>query len=118
MLSLAASFRLFVGHRIASHQHPLLPVFCARNYATMKKKSQTSAVKIEKAPLNMDVCLGANYYKTGEDPVIRPEEEYPEWLWNLDPEKQMDVAPDSKQYWRKIRKKEAHRVIATLRERH
>ena len=91
---------------------------CPGPTATKKKKSQTSAVNIEKAPLNMDVCLGANYYKTGEDPVIRPEGEYPEWLRNLDPDKQMDVDPDSKQYWRRTRKKEAHRVIATLRERH
>lgn len=56
----------------------------------------------------MDVCLGANYYKAGEDPVIRPEDEYPEWLWGLEPDKQLDVSPDSKQYWRRIRKKEAH----------
>ena len=85
--------------------------------ATKKQKSPSTAVKVEKAPLNMDLCLGANYCKTGEDPVIEAEGEYPEWLWGLDPGKQQDVAPDSKQYWRRMRKTEAHRAIATLRER-
>ena len=89
--------------------------------ATKKQKSEkgaTAATKIKKAPLNMDVCVGANYYKTGEDPVIRPESEYPDWLWSLEPQRQLNVSPDSKQYWRRIRKKEAHRKIATLREKH
>jgi large subunit ribosomal protein L54 len=65
----------------------------------------------------MDVCLGANYFKTGEDPAIRPESEYPDWLWGLEPDKQLQVAPDSKQYWRRTRKKQAHSTIAALREK-
>lgn len=76
------------------------------------QKKAGSAAETKKASLNMDVCLGANYYKTGEDPVIKPESEYPDWLWQLEP------AEDSKQYWRRIRKKRAHRVIATLKEKH
>ena len=50
--------------------------------------------------------------------MIRPEEEYPEWLWSLEPDKQTDIASDTKQYWRRVRKKQAHAVIATLREKH
>lgn len=75
---------------------------------------------MEKATLNMDVCLGANYFKTGEDPVIKPESEYPEWLWGLQTDNQQLQQParDSKQYWRRIRKEQAHRVIATLKEKH
>ena len=63
----------------------------------------------------MDVCLGANYFKTGEDPVIKPESEYPDWLWGLLEDKEPPV--DSKDYWRRSRKKQAHRTLATLREK-
>lgn len=28
-------------------------------------------------------CTGANYFKEGEDPVLKPDEEYPKWLWGL-----------------------------------
>lgn len=32
------------------------------------------------------MCAGLNYFKTGEDPPIKPDSEYPEWLWtHLDP---------------------------------
>lgn len=24
-----------------------------------------------------------NYFKDGKDPSVKPDEEYPEWLWNL-----------------------------------
>ena len=27
------------------------------------------------------VCVGLNYYKIGEDPPIRADNEYPPWLW-------------------------------------
>lgn len=67
--------------------------------------------------LNMDVCLGANYFKTGEDPVIRPESEYPEWLWNLESQKQLEVDPGSVKYWRRIRKKLAHKALVTFRDK-
>ena len=73
--------------------------------------------EMETPPLNMDVCLGANYFKTGEDPVIRPESEYPEWLWKLQTEKQQLGADASKLEWRRFRKKQAHKVMATLREK-
>ena len=28
-------------------------------------------------------CTGANYFKEGEDPVLKADEEYPKWLWGL-----------------------------------
>ena len=88
--------------------------------ATKKQKSDKASSKTVQSEthLNMDVCLGANYNTTGEDPLIRPEEAYPDWLWGLEPQRQLEVAPDSKQYWRRIRKKQAHRAIAALREKH
>ena len=93
-----------------------MPFLCFT--ATKKQKSDqatTLTTETDKADLNMEVCLGANYYKTGADPEINLESEYPEWLWSLLERDQ--PAPDSKQHWRRVRKAQAHRVIATLNEK-
>lgn len=29
------------------------------------------------------VCSGLNYFNTGEDPPIRDDSEYPDWVWSL-----------------------------------
>ncbi|XP_073845185.1 mitochondrial ribosomal protein L54 [Musca autumnalis] len=52
------------------------------------------------------VC-GSNIYKTGEDIKLKPDSEYPDWLWTLNvdriiPLEEMD--PNTKQYWRRLRK--------------
>lgn len=47
----------------------------------------------EQADLN-SVCAGLNYFKTGEDPPIRADNEYPAWLWTcLDPVKSYKEIP-------------------------
>ena len=33
--------------------------------------------------MSLTHCTGANYFKTGEDPKLLPDEEYPDWLWEL-----------------------------------
>ena len=81
----------------------------------MKKALSADDETSELPELDMDVCLGANYFKTGEDPVIKPQSDYPDWLWEL--QKDAQPAPDSKHYWRRKRKKEAHKRLATLREK-
>eukprot|EP00039_Didymoeca_costata_P018863 m.335293 g.335293 ORF g.335293 m.335293 type:complete len:89 (+) comp17563_c0_seq1:48-314(+) len=50
----------------------------------------------------LDVVVGANYFKDGQDPVIKADSEYPDWLWKvpLKPAQLEDVAPGSKQYWK------------------
>ena len=55
------------------------------------------------------VCNGLNYFKTGEDPPIREDSEYPEWLWKLlEPVKSYkELSPDTKQYWRRFNKVKA-----------
>ena len=63
----------------------------------------------------MDVCAGANYCKTGEDPIIKPESEYPEWLWRL--LDQQEPPADSIQYWRRLRKDKARKANAASKER-
>lgn len=64
------------------------------------------------ATANVDltsVCAGLNYFQTGEDPPIRDDAEYPDWLVNIiEPVKSYkELPPDSKQYWRRFNKVKA-----------
>ncbi|EAT33961.1 AAEL013771-PB [Aedes aegypti] len=52
------------------------------------------------------VC-GSNVLKTGEDIKLKPDSEYPEWLWSLHVGKPLtldEMDPESKAYWRKLRR--------------
>lgn len=53
-----------------------------------------------------DICKGANYFKEGEDPPILDDQEYPDWLWELDKPKasikQLEIG--SRVYFRKLNK--------------
>ncbi|MCJ8737627.1 hypothetical protein PDJAM_G00026320 [Pangasius djambal] len=52
-------------------------------------------------------AVGVNIYKQGEDPPLKPEEEYPAWLFevNLGPPKQLhELDPESHGYWKRLRK--------------
>ncbi|XP_060658771.1 large ribosomal subunit protein mL54 [Drosophila nasuta] len=52
------------------------------------------------------VC-GSNYMKTGDDVKIKPDAEYPVWLWTLNTERIVpldELDPNTKQYWRRLRK--------------
>jgi len=51
------------------------------------------------------VC-GSNIYIKGEDIKIKPDSEYPDWLWSLHtgpPKTLSELDPDTKGYWRKLR---------------
>lgn len=52
------------------------------------------------------VC-GTNIYKEeGEDIKIKPDSEYPNWLWTLrtgPPPRLEDLDVNAKQYWRRLR---------------
>ncbi|XP_044735437.1 39S ribosomal protein L54, mitochondrial [Chrysoperla carnea] len=52
------------------------------------------------------VC-GSNIFKEGKDIELKPDSEYPEWLWKLNIGKPLtldELDPETKQYWRKLRK--------------
>lgn len=52
------------------------------------------------------VC-GSNIYVTGEDIELKPDNEYPDWLWSVrtgPPPPLEELDPASKAYWRRIRK--------------
>ncbi len=76
-----------------------------------KKPSETEPAEPREAPtLNMEVCVGANIYKSGEDPPIKADSEYPDWLWELlEPKKtSSELSPDTREYWRRRNKEKAH----------
>ena len=65
--------------------------------------SQALSKKDQEIPEpDLTKCTGVNYFKEGEDPPIKPDEEYPEWLWELIEDG--DPTPEEKQYWRRQRK--------------
>ncbi|KAJ8670285.1 hypothetical protein QAD02_001544 [Eretmocerus hayati] len=53
-------------------------------------------------------CCGTNILKEGgEDVLLKPKSEYPDWLWKINvgpPPKLEDLDPNTKAYWRKLRK--------------
>ena len=46
-----------------------------------EKKGSSSNNK--EGGMSLTHCTGANYFKTGEDPKLLPDEEYPDWLLEL-----------------------------------
>ncbi|KAJ8374657.1 hypothetical protein SKAU_G00052370 [Synaphobranchus kaupii] len=78
--------------------------------ATVKGKGKGMTKEALKGP---DVCkdpvkltthaVGVNIFKQGQDPPLRPHEEYPEWLFQLNlgpPKKLPELDPESRQYWK------------------
>ncbi|XP_069858545.1 large ribosomal subunit protein mL54 isoform X2 [Dipodomys merriami] len=52
-------------------------------------------------------AMGVNIYKEGQDVVLKPDAEYPEWLFqmNVGPPKTLEeLDPESREYWRLLRK--------------
>lgn len=84
-----------------------------KNYAVVDKKKVVKGPKQKiELPVEEDVnkllnyVCGSNIYKQGEDIKLKPDSEYPEWLWKIrtEPLKLSDLDPNTKQYWRYIRK--------------
>ncbi|KAL4658867.1 39S ribosomal protein L54, mitochondrial [Arapaima gigas] len=52
-------------------------------------------------------AVGVNIFKHGEDPLLQPHEEYPDWLFqlNLGPAKKLsELDPESYEYLKRLRK--------------
>ncbi|EPQ03096.1 39S ribosomal protein L54, mitochondrial [Myotis brandtii] len=52
-------------------------------------------------------AMGVNIYKEGQDVVLKPDAEYPEWLFQVNvgpPKKLEELDPESWEYWRLLRK--------------
>ncbi|KAM7344041.1 mitochondrial ribosomal protein L54 [Cochliomyia hominivorax] len=101
-------------------QRCLQPSLIIRHFAVapapkkLKKLSKLGPI-MEKKEISVEtdanklvnyVC-GSNIMKTGEDVKLKPDSEYPDWLWTLNvdriiPLEEMD--PNTKQYWRRLRR--------------
>ncbi|KAJ8303966.1 hypothetical protein KUTeg_017549 [Tegillarca granosa] len=87
---------------------------CVARYAAQaappkKMGKKRFALPVETNPeiLCTRLC-GGNIYKEGEDPVLKEDHEYPDWLWELRIEHKplvlKDFEPYSDGYWRKLKK--------------
>ncbi|CAL7949844.1 unnamed protein product [Xylocopa violacea] len=110
-MSLLTILRLSrIGDRIIIPTQYTIPT---KNYAVERKKPIKGVSSKVKLPVEKDVnklltyVCGSNIYKEGEDVKLKPDSEYPEWLWSIriEPLKLSDLDPNTKQYWRYIRKK-------------
>ena len=71
--------------------------------------SARPGIEVETDPVKLTTyCCGANIFKEGTDPELKADNEYPDWLWELDlePNKRRieDLDKETHKYWRKVRK--------------
>ncbi|XP_057697612.1 large ribosomal subunit protein mL54 [Corythoichthys intestinalis] len=71
-------------------------------------KEELKGPEVCKDPVRLtSYAVGVNIYKQREDPKIKPVEDYPEWLFqlNLDgPYKLHELEEESWAYWKRLRK--------------
>ncbi|XP_071343837.1 large ribosomal subunit protein mL54 [Trachinotus anak] len=71
-------------------------------------KEELKGPEVCKDPVRLtSYAVGVNIFKQGEDPKLKPHEEYPEWLFQLNlgmPKKLHELKPDSWEYWERLRK--------------
>lgn len=74
--------------------------------ASKNKKSEEVAESPSESVDLSQVCTGLNYYTHGEDPLLKEDSEYPDWLWEIaEPVKSHKELPeDSEKYWRRLNK--------------
>uniref|UniRef100_A0A8C3CJK6 Large ribosomal subunit protein mL54 n=1 Tax=Cairina moschata TaxID=8855 RepID=A0A8C3CJK6_CAIMO len=99
----------------APQPHPRVPLpDCAPVPAGGKVKGKSVPKEELKGP---EVCtdpvklatyaVGVNYHKDSPDVALKPDSEYPDWLFQIHlgpPKKLEEMDPDSIEYWRRLRK--------------
>ncbi|XP_076637391.1 mitochondrial ribosomal protein L54 [Colletes latitarsis] len=113
-MSLLSALRLFQLRE--SFIIPAQYAIQTKDYAKVAGKQSLSGKKIvvkktADIPVEKDInklltyVCGTNILKEGEDVKLKPDSEYPEWLWNIrtQPIKLSELDPNSKEYWRYMR---------------
>lgn len=71
-------------------------------------KEEFKSPEVCKDPVRLtSYAVGVNILKQGEDPKLKPHEEYPEWLFQLNlgmPKKLHELESDTWEYWKRMRK--------------
>ncbi|TMS20166.1 39S ribosomal protein L54, mitochondrial-like [Larimichthys crocea] len=71
-------------------------------------KEEFKAPEVCKDPIRLtSYAVGVNIFKQGEDPQLKPPEEYPEWLFKLnlgEVKKLHELDTDTWEYWKRLRK--------------
>ncbi|XP_075300578.1 large ribosomal subunit protein mL54 [Opisthocomus hoazin] len=89
----------------------------ARGYAKKPAAKAKGKGALKEGPAGPEVCtdpamlaayaMGVNYFKEGPEVALKPDSEYPEWLFQIHlgpPKKLEELDPDSLEYWRRLRK--------------
>ena len=85
--------------------------------------AQRKHLEYETDPDKLVKCVvGGNIYKEGQDPEVKPNSEYPDWLWTLRTERGTppltEMDKDTSAYWRQLRKLDGKRKSRLLETRH
>ncbi|KAI8789988.1 39S ribosomal protein L54, mitochondrial, partial [Biomphalaria glabrata] len=69
--------------------------------------AKKTRIEVETDPEKLlKYCCGANIYIEGKDPELKPDSEYPAWLWNLRIErggtKLSELNPETPAYWKRL----------------
>nr|CAG4641382.1 EOG090X0KWJ [Eulimnadia texana] len=82
---------------------------------TVEKKK----IPVETDPYKLvNFVCGSSITKEGKDIELKPDSEYPEWLWQLrldGPPALEDLDPETLEYWRRVRKLAMRRNMVMLK---
>ncbi|CAG07959.1 unnamed protein product [Tetraodon nigroviridis] len=71
-------------------------------------KEELKGPEVCKDPVTLTTyAVGVNVFKQGEDPMLKPPEQYPEWLFRLNlgaAQKIHELEADTWKYWKRLRK--------------
>lgn len=100
-------------YSLKSYLHTQCPIYAAPKATKASKKGAAAGVKKKQLEVETDAKIlcsrlcGGNIYKDGEDPVLKPDNEYPDWLWNLHTDRKAlsleDLSEGDPKYWRKLK---------------
>ena len=79
----------------------------------VQQKKHYDDIETDPVKLTTTLC-GGNILKEGTDPVLKPDSEYPDWLWAMRTDRTPihleEMDPDTKGYWKKVRRLHVSKV--------